>query len=221
MKRPIAAHSRSSWQRPDRRPCGEAAVPRTRPQFAAEEAPTGRSTAPGARSRTAASRGEASRRRQRHQKDGRRNLVSAKHRKHRRYSRSGTIGPPSFVSAQEHMRPPIGPLCHVARRHGRVSLRARRTRGASVCRRRSFEQPSISPATKTNISDKQLTLPARGKSALALSRRSMDRSWLENTPERMVRHRQLSLAQVPDRRADIDPKLKPELHRDATLMYGR
>lgn len=187
MKRPIAAHSRSSWQRPDRRSCGEAAVPRTRPQFATEEAPTGRSTAPGARSRAAASLGEASRRRQRHQKDGRGNLVSTEHRKHRRYSRSGPIGPPSFVSAQEHMRPPIGPLCHVARRHGRVSLRTRRRT------RRACEQPSISPATKTNISDKQLTLPARGKSALAFSSRStVVRSWLVNTPGRMVRHRQLS-----------------------------
>lgn len=142
--------------------------------------------------------------------------MSTEHRKHRRYSRSGPIGPPSFVSAQEHMRPPIGPLCHVARRHGRVSLRTRRRT------RRACEQPSISPATKTNISDKQLTLPARGKSALALSSRStVVRSWLVNTPGRMVRHRQLSPTQVPDSRADIDPKPKPELHRDATLMHGR
>lgn len=92
--------------------------------FATEEAPaTRRSTASvAAQSRTATSRGEASRRR--HRRDGRVSLVSGKHRKHRRYSRRGPIGPPSFVSAQEHTRTPIGSLGHVARRHRRFSLRA-------------------------------------------------------------------------------------------------
>lgn len=122
---PIRAHSRSSWQQhADRRSCGEAAVPRTRAAFATGGAPTGRrSSASVAQSRTVIGGSEASRRR--HRKDGRTNLVSGKHRKHRRYSRSGPIGPPSFVSAQEHMRLPIGPLGHVARRQSHSVLSER------------------------------------------------------------------------------------------------